>query len=101
MASKNIEKKSVGIDVDGDGVKVFTLDLKTIVMAFAGVISLVMTYTTLKEDIKINAIEIEIAKKMPPTQSHELIDEKLLNLEDMLDKYDKRLDKIEDKIYKR
>ena len=38
---------------------------------------------------------------MPPTQSHELIDEKLLNLEDMLDKYDKRLDKIEDKIYKR
>ena len=39
MASKNIEKKSVGIDVDGDGVKDFTLDLKTIVMAFAGVIS--------------------------------------------------------------
>ena len=64
-------------------------------------LNLVMTYTTLKEDIKINAIEIEIAKKMPPTQSHELIDEKLLNLEDMLDKYDKRLDKIEDKIYKR
>ena len=101
MASKNIEKKLVGIDVDGDGIKDFTLDLKTVVMAFAGVISLVMTYTTLKEDIKINAIEIEIAKKMPPTQSHELIDEKLLNLEDMLDKYDKRLDKIEDKIYKR
>ena len=53
------------------------------------------------EEIKINAIEIEIAKKMPPTQTHELINEKLLNLEDMLDKYDERLDKLEDKIYKR
>jgi|TARA_R110002126_G_scaffold31934_3_gene102088 hypothetical protein len=101
MANKSIEKKSVGIDIDGDGIKDFTLDLKTIVMAFAGVISLVMTYTTLKEEIKINAIEIEVAKKMPPTQTHELINEKLLNLEDMLDKYDERLDKLEDKIYKR
>ena len=101
MANKSIEKKSVGIDIDGDGVKDFTFDLKTIVMAFAGVISLVMTYTTLKEEIKINTIEIEVAKKMPPTQTHELINEKLLNLEDMLDKYDERLDKLEDKIYKR
>ena len=33
MANKSIEKKSVGIDIDGDGVKDFTLDLKTIVMA--------------------------------------------------------------------
>ena len=30
MANKSIEKKSVGIDIDGDGIKDFTLDLKTI-----------------------------------------------------------------------
>tara|TARA_B110000967_G_C18843133_1_gene540489 strand:+ start:90 stop:419 length:330 start_codon:yes stop_codon:yes gene_type:complete len=97
--------KKVDIDIDGDSKPDLQIDLKTIVMAVGGIISLVMTYTTLKEDIKINAIEIEIAKKLPPLESHELMDQKLTYLEDMLKKidedHDKRLDKIEDKIYRR
>ena len=101
MANKSIEKKSVGIDIDGDGVKDFTLDLKTIVMAIGGIISLVMTYTTLKEDIKINAIEIEVAKEMPPAQSHDLINQKILFLEDHIKEQNVRLDKMEDKVYRR
>ena len=101
MANKSIEKKSVGIDIDGDGVKDFTLDLKTIVMAVGGIISLVMTYTTLKEDIKINAIEIEVAKTLPPSQSLEIINQKILFLEQHIEAEGKRLDKIEDKVYKR
>jgi hypothetical protein len=98
-------KKSVGIDIDNDGKPDLHFDLKTIVMIVGGIISLVMTYTTLKEDIKINAIEIEIAKKLPPLESHELMDQKMIYLEDMIKKlsedHDKRLDKIEDKIYRR
>ena len=103
--SDDIDNKKVDIDIDGDSKPDLQIDLKTIVMAVGGIISLVMTYTTLKEDIKINAIEIEIAKKLPPLESHELMDQKLIYLEDMLKKidedHDKRLDKIEDKIYRR
>ena len=53
----------------------------------------------------LNKQGIEEAKKLPPAKSHELIEQKLLYLEDMMDKltkdHDKRLDNIEDKIYRR
>ncbi len=52
MANNNIEKKAVGIDLDGDGVKDFTLDLKTIIVCLGGLISLVLTYSKLTEQIE-------------------------------------------------
>ena len=97
--------KEVGVDIDGDGKPDLSLDLKTIILIVGGLISITMTYTTLTEQIQLNKAGIEEAKKLPPQQSHEVIDQKLLYLEEMMDKlaedHDKRLDKLEDKIYKR
>jgi hypothetical protein len=95
----------VGVDIDGDGKPDLSLDLKTIILIVGGLISITMTYTTLTEQIQVNKAGIEEAKKLPPQQSHEVIDQKLLYLEEMMDKlaedHDKRLDNLEDKIYRR
>ena len=105
MGNKSVEKKSVGVDIDGDGKPDLSLDLKTIILILGGLISITMTYTTLTEQIQLNKQGIEEAKKLPPQQSHEVIEQKLLYLEEMMDKlaedHDKRLDNIEDNIYRR
>ena len=97
--------KKVDIDIDGDNKPDLQLDLKTIIMVVGGIISLTMTYSTLTKQIELNKQEIEVAKKLPPQESHEVIEQKLNYLEDKLDKlsndHDKRLDKLEDKIYSR
>ena len=93
--------KKVDIDIDGDNKPDLQIDLKTVIMAIGGVISLVLTYTTLKEQIAVNAAEIEIAKQMPPMQSHDLIDQKITFLEEHIKEQNIRLDKMEDKVYRR
>tara|TARA_R110001632_G_C11132437_1_gene395052 strand:+ start:265 stop:573 length:309 start_codon:yes stop_codon:yes gene_type:complete len=97
--------KKVNVDIDGDGIPDLNLDLKTIIMVLGGVISLTMTYSTLTKQIELNKQEIEIAKTLPPTQSHDIIDQKILYLEEYLEKleeqHDKRIDQLEIKVYKR
>ena len=60
-----------------------------------------MTYSTLTKQIELNKKEIEVAKELPPMQSLEVINQRIEFLEGQIDAKDKRLDKIEDKIYKR
>jgi hypothetical protein len=91
----------LGVDIDGDGKPDLSLDLKTIILIVGGLISITMTYTTLTEQIQVNKAGIEEAKKLPPQQSHELIDQKILFLEQHIKEQNARLDKIEDKIYRR
>ena len=94
-------KKNLGLDIDGDGKPDLNLDLKTLILVIGGIISITMTYSTLTKQIELNKQEIEIAKQLPPTKSHELIDQKILFLEDHIKEQNARLDKIEDKVYKR
>ena len=54
-------------DTDGDGVKDFTLDLKTIIVCLGGLISLVLTYSKLTEQIELN--KQEKAPPKVPTQN--------------------------------
>jgi len=93
--------KEVGLDIDNDGKPDLSLDLKTIIMVVGGIISLTMTYSTLTKQIELNKQEIEVAKKLPPQQSHDLLEQKIQFLENKIEAETKRLDKIEDKIYKR
>jgi hypothetical protein len=93
--------KKVNLDIDNDGKPDFSLDLKTIILVVGGIVSLTMTYSTLTKQIELNKQEIEVAKKLPPQQSHDLLDQKIQFLENKIDVESKRLDKIEDKIYKR
>jgi chaperonin cofactor prefoldin len=60
-----------------------------------------MTYSTLTKQIELNKQEIEVAKKLPPSQSLEVVKQRIEFLEGQIEAKDKRLDKIEDKIYKR
>jgi len=96
-----IENKKVNVDIDGDGKPDLNLDLKTIIMVVGGIISLTMTYSTLTKQIELNKQEIEVAKELPPAQSLEVIKQRIEFLEGQIEAKDKRLDKIEDKIYKR
>ena len=94
-------KNNLGLDIDGDGKPDLNLDLKTLILVVGGIISITMTYSTLTKQIELNKQEIEIAKELPPAQSHELIDQKILFLEEHIKEQNARLDKIEDKVYKR
>ena len=94
-------KTKVGIDIDNDGKPDLHFDIKTIILIVGGLISITMTYSALTKQIEINRQEIEIAKQLPPALSHDIIDQKILFLENKIDSESKRLDKIEDKIYKR
>jgi hypothetical protein len=94
-------KRKVGIDIDNDGNPDLHFDIKTIILIVGGLISITMTYSALTKQIEANRQEIEIAKQLPPALSHDIIDQKILFLENKIDSESKRLDKIEDKIYKR
>ena len=100
-----LEIKKVKVDIDGDGIPDLNLDLKTIILVVGGIISLTMTYSTLTKQIELNKQEIEIAKTLPPSQSHDIINQKILYLEEHLEKleeqHDKRFDQLEIKVYKR
>ena len=93
--------KKLGVDIDGDGKPDLNLDLKTLILVVGGIISITMTYSTLTKQIELNKQEIELAKKLPPAESHELIDQKILFLEEHIKEQNARLDKMEDKVYKR
>jgi len=94
-------KRKVAIDLDNDGKPDLHFDIKTIILIIGGLISITMTYSTLTKQIEVNRHEIEIAKQLPPALSHDIIDQKIIFLENKIDTESKRLDKIEDKIYKR
>jgi hypothetical protein len=93
--------KKVNLDIDGDGKPDLHLDLKTIILVIGGIISITMTYTTLTKQIEINKQQIEVAKKLPPIESHDILEQKILFLEQFIKSESDRLDKIEDKIYRR
>jgi len=94
-------KKGVGIDLDNDGKPDIFFDLKTLILVVGGIISVTMTYATLTRMIEINKVQIEVAKKLPPKESLEIINQKILFLEQHIKTESERLDKLEDKIYKR
>ena len=93
--------KEVGVDIDGDGKPDLSLDIKTLILVIGGIISITMTYSTLTKQIELNKKEIEVAKKSPPSKNHDIINQKLLFLEQHIENESARLDKLEDKIYKR
>ena len=94
-------KKALGIDIDNDGKPDLHFDIKTLILVIGGIISITMTYSTLTKQIEINKQEIEVAKKLPPLESHDIMEQKILFLEQQIKSESNRLDKIEDKIYKR
>ena len=87
----------VGIDIDGDKKPDIKLDIKSILIVGGFLISGVMSYSNLKQ-------EIELAKELP--QQIQMDDTKVFNqkidyLQKEIEKLEDQVDNLEDKVYKR
>ena len=99
---EDITNKKVAIDVDGDGKSDLRIDIKFMGLLVGGIISLTMTYSQLTS-------EIEIAKTLPEYKIEQddtkVINQKIDYLIRELEKYEeqtnRRLNNLEDKVYKK
>ena len=98
----NITNKKVAVDLDGDGKSDFKVDIKFLGLLVGGIISLTMTYSQLSS-------EIEVAKTLPEYKIEQddtkVINQKIDYLIRELEKYEeqtnRRLNNLEDKVYKK
>ncbi len=98
----DITNKKVALDVDGDGKSDIKIDIKFLGLLVGGIISLTMTYSQLTS-------EIEIAKTLPEYKIQQddtkVINQKIDYLIKELEKYEeqtnRRLNNLEDKVYKK
>ena len=98
----DITNKKVAVDLDGDGKSDFKVDIKFLGLLVGGIISLTMTYSQLTS-------EIEIAKTLPEYKIEQddtkVINQKIDYLIRELEKYEeqtnRRLENLEDKVYKK
>jgi|TARA_Y100000361_G_scaffold76132_1_gene67392 esterase/lipase len=98
----DITNKKVALDVDGDGKSDIKIDIKFLGLLVGGIISLTMTYSQL-------TAEIEVAKTLPEYKIEQddtkVINQKIDYLIKELEKYEeqtnRRLNSLEDKVYKK
>tara|TARA_B100001939_G_scaffold246884_1_gene213977 strand:+ start:987 stop:1313 length:327 start_codon:yes stop_codon:yes gene_type:complete len=98
----DITNKKVALDVDGDGKSDIKIDIKFLGLLVGGIISLTMTYSQLTS-------EIEVAKTLPEYKIEQddtkVINQKIDYLIKELEKYEeqtnRRLNSLEDKVYKK
>ena len=99
---KEILDKKVAIDLDSDGKSDFKLDIKSILIVGGFIVSGTMGYSNLKN-------EIEVAKTLPEYKIEQddtkVINQKIDYLIKELEKYEeqtnRRLNSLEDKVYKK
>ena len=93
---EEILQKSVGIDLDGDKKPDIKVDIKSILIVGGFLISGAMSYSNLKQ-------EIEIAKELPirEIKQDEVINQKFEFFQLEIEKLEKKIENIEDKVYKR
>ena len=97
-----ITNKKVAVDLDRDGKSDLKIDIKFLGLLIGGIISLTMTYSSLTS-------EIEIAKSLPEYKIEQddtkVINQKIDYLIKELEKYEeqtnRRLNSLEDKVYKK
>lgn len=98
----DITNKKVALDVDGDGKSDIKIDIKFLGLLVGGIISLTMTYSQL-------TAEIEVAKTLPEYKIEQddtkVINQKIDYLIKELEKFEeqtnRRLNSLEDKVYKK
>ena len=98
----DITNKKVALDLDGDGKSDVKIDIKFLGLLIGGIISLTMTYSQLTS-------EIEIAKSLPEYKIEQddtkVINQKIDYIIKELEKYEeqtnRRLNSLEDKVYRK
>jgi|TARA_R100000664_G_scaffold4881_1_gene9627 hypothetical protein len=93
---EEILQKQVGIDLDGDKKPDIKVDIKSILIVGGFLISGAMSYSNLKQ-------EIEIAKELPVVEikQDEVVNQKIEFMQLEIEKLEKKIENIEDKVYKR
>ena len=94
--TEEILQKQVGIDLDGDKKPDIKVDIKSILIVGGFLISGAMSYSNLKQ-------EIEIAKELPVVEikQDEVVNQKIEFMQLEIEKLEKKIENIEDKVYKR
>ena len=98
----DITNKKVAVDPDGDGKSDFKVDIKFLGLLVGGIISLTMTCSQLTS-------EIEVAKTLPEYKIeqddtkviNQKIDYSIRELEKYEEQTNRRLNNLEDKVYKK
>ena len=99
---EDITNKKVALDLDGDGKSDLKIDIKFLGLLIGGIISLTMTYSSL-------TAEIEVAKTLPDYKIQQ-DDTKVINqkmdflikeFEKFEDQTNRRLESLEEKVYKK
>jgi hypothetical protein len=98
----DITNKKVAVDLDGDGKSDLKVDIKFLFLLIGGIVSLTMAYTTLQSDI-------EVAKTLPEYEINQddtrVINQKMDYIIRELERFEKqtekRLENLEEKVYKR
>ena len=98
----DITNKKVAVDLDGDGKSDLKIDIKFLGLLIGGIVSLTMTYSSLTS-------EIEIAKNLPEYEINQddtrVINQKMDYIIKELERFEKqtekRLESLEDKVYKK
>jgi len=93
--------KKVAVDLDSDGRTDFKIDFKTLAIVGGMIITMTMAYTSLKSDI-------EIAKTMPKfieQDDTKVINQKMDYVIKELERFEadtqRRIENLEDKVYKK
>tara|TARA_R110000744_G_scaffold126440_4_gene232771 strand:- start:889 stop:1188 length:300 start_codon:yes stop_codon:yes gene_type:complete len=93
--------KKIAVDLDSDGKSDFKIDFKTLAIVGGMIITMTMSYTSLKS-------EIEVAKTMPQFIEQDdtrVINQKMDYLIKEMERFEadtqRRLENLEDKVYKK
>ena len=94
------EDTGFGIDVDGDGKSDFSINLKTIGMLVAGIVTLVGMWFTLQSDIEeAKELPAPVIDRTEYDLKDELIRQTIMDTQDDVDKILEEIEKIDERLY--
>ena len=94
------EDTGLGIDIDGDGKSDFSINLKTIGMLIAGIVTLVGMWFTLQSDIQeAKELPAPVIDRTEYDLKDELIRQTIMDTQDDVDKILEELEKIDERLY--
>ena len=94
------EDTGFGIDVDGDGKSDFSINLKTIGMLIAGIVTLVGMWFTLQSDIEeAKELPAPVIDRTEYDLKDELIRQTIMDTQDDVDKILEEIEKIDERLY--
>ena len=94
------EDTGFGIDVDGDGKSDFSINLKTIGMLIAGIVTLVGMWFTLQSDIEeAKELPAPVIDRTEYDLKDELIRQTIMDTQEDVEEIKETIDKIDQRLY--